>query len=100
MLAGITCMIGGEDLKLHVVVSFRKNRSPLEETWLTGIGQGESLCDLTSSNPLPPNFQPIRVPETSGNDGTSSEHFYLSPDKHLPGLLNGRFGIRRKDVDN
>ena len=100
MHSEVLSLIGGEDVKVHVIVSFRKNCSPLEETRLTGIGQGESLCDLTSPNPLPPYFRPIRVPETSGSNGTPSEHFDLSPDKDLFAFLKGRFGLGGQHVDN
>ena len=79
MLPEIPGLICGEDLKLHFAESCRRSGFTLEETRLASIIQIEFIRNLISINPLSPYFEFLRIPETSGSDGASSEHPDFGP---------------------
>jgi len=74
VLAEVACLVGSEDPKLHFIKVFWRGCLPLEEAWFPCIVQNKFSRNLISLNPLPPYLKLIRIPETSGSDGASSEH--------------------------
>ncbi len=83
MLAEVTRLIGSEDLKLDLLESRWKSCLSFEETRFASIAQIEFIRNLISINPLTPYFEFIRIPETSGSKGASSEHPDFNPHDNL-----------------
>jgi hypothetical protein len=74
VLSKITDLIGCEDLQLHLIDSLGDGCFPFKLAWISGIPQNEFFRNLFSRKPSSPNFQFIRVPETSGGDDAASKH--------------------------
>ena len=80
MNAGVSCPIDGRDPKHGLARSGRPKRAPLKLTLRSGVFQGELPGNLAAVTPLPPNFEFVRIPETSGSKRTPSEHLHFRPD--------------------
>jgi len=100
MLAGVTSLIDGDNLKLCLIDSFRKGCFSCELAWVSSISQLKSFWCLLSDHPLTPDFQFIRIPETSGSERAASKHFDFCLDGDLLSslLVSIRSGI--EDIYN
>jgi len=98
MLAEVTGLIGGEDLKPDLAQSRWQCCLPLEQTRLARISHAEFIRNLISINPLSPYFETIRIPETSGSDGASSKHPDFSLYRNRLSSLEALFRRGARDV--
>ena len=98
MHPGVSCPIDRSDPKHGLARSGRPGNPAFKLALRSGVSQGESPEKKAAVTPLPPNFEFVCIPETSGSERAPSEHLHFRPDVKLFSLLQNTARDRVQDI--